>query len=240
MALFKVDMPPIPDNVFIHHINDTPLLKRVKTLFIAVICVNIILIAITVATLDINTISVATNQTTYIAVQIVNFCSIIAVFFAFFYLAKLSLRKNVFNLYLIYFIAAVIINVISYFTSVDSMLDADAEGIINTIFLIYVFIALPVCLFVIWQLGKELSFICDDAYFFKGSKMSVIGLILMLIGLFALLFAYYSQSPGAMIFTSIFLICTIILVCIGSILFVIALFRLKKVIAYGKEIKNPL
>lgn len=104
MAFFKTTLPIIPDNVPIHHIDNTPQLKRAKGLFIAVLILNILYICFafsfalsSIATAEgilLNYEEVMKDVMFY--AYIVNFISVIGVFFCSFLHIKAKFEKESF------------------------------------------------------------------------------------------------------------------------------------------------
>ncbi|WP_334086396.1 hypothetical protein [Helicobacter typhlonius] len=249
MAFFKTTLPIIPDNVPIHHIDNTPQLKRAKGLFIAVLILNILYICFafsfalsSIATAEgilLNYEEVMKDVMFY--AYIVNFISVIGVFFALFYISKLSLRRRAFNLYIALFVISAIINCISFFGRNDLYTLENME--LNTfivLYLIFILIAIPVCIYLQWQLSKELSFVLHDGLFFQGFKIlivSVIGLILMYIVMISVLIF---DSMAILVIALIGLMSFNILAIVGGIMFLIAIFRIRQVVAYGENIRNPI
>lgn len=241
MSLFRVNMPPIPNNVQIHSITDTPTLKRAKYLMIAPIFLNIISILIVTSTMSIDPITreVEISPTNTIIVNILGFCCIICMFLSYFYLSKLSLRRRIFNLYLAYFGILLIIY--------GFALLAPTRGVIAA----FVFlIACIICCYILWQMSKELSFILNEPYFFKGVKLTLIGGIL--VGLTSFIIAFiYAIALGDLdtlsTFANIILLITAltffaacIVALVGTIFYLIGIFKINQVIAYGEQTPNPI
>ena len=239
MSLFRVNMPPIPDDVQIHNIADTPTLKRAKYLMIIPIFLKIISFLIVVSTMSINPVTqeVEISPTNTIIINILGFCCIICMFLSYFYLSKLSLRRRIFNLYLAYFGIILLMGVVAAFAN-----------IIGNFILLVVFIGCIIICYILWQMGKELSFILNSPYFFKGIKLALIGGIIVGITSFIIAVIYAAvlgnldaRSP----FANIILLITVLIffaACItalaGSIFYLIGIFKINQVITYGEQTPN--
>ena len=145
MSLFRVNMPPIPDDVQIHNIADTPTLKRAKYLMIIPIFLKIISFLIVVSTMSINPVTqeVEISPTNTIIINILGFCCIICMFLSYFYLSKLSLRRRIFNLYLAYFGIILLMGVVAAFAN-----------IIGNFILLVVFIGCIIICYILWQMEE--------------------------------------------------------------------------------------
>lgn len=220
MTLFEVKLPPLPRDKPIYEISTTPLLKRAKTLWIASLCISIlagILLFMEYAS--------AIDQTRHVFL-IVQFFATLCTIFAFYYLSKLSRRIRLFKLYALNFGITLILVIFQSY-----------------LYFVLHAIVLPITLYLMWQIGKELSFISNDSYYFKGTKIIIISLIVAMagmgIGLLLGLGGFQNEFVLDM-FVSVSA-CILLVGCLaGGILFLIAMLRLRLIIAYGEESKNPL
>ena len=144
---------------------------------------------------------------------------------------------------IVVFAIALIGAIISFIVSqgIDDLLSKDSEGSLAVAALfLYTCIALPVYFYIFWQMGKELSFILNDAYFFKGTKMMVISFIAMLVELVFTMVALGLKSEALIVIVALLLLATCILLIVGCILYLIAVFRIHQIIAYGEQIPNTI
>ncbi|WP_300732685.1 hypothetical protein [uncultured Helicobacter sp.] len=242
MALFQVNMPQVPDSVAIHNIADTPLLKRAKLILVTTYLVSFCVAFSFIFWSGYKEITVIPPELN-IFLNIFSACSFIALFIVFFYFSKLSLRRRIFNLYIVVFAITLIGAIINFIVpqDIDDLLSKDSEGSLAVAALfLYTCIALPVYFYIFWQMGKELSFILNDACFFKGTKMMVISFIAMLVELVFTMVALGLKSEALIVIVALLLLATCILLIVGCILYLIAVFRIHQIIAYGEQIPNTI
>ncbi|MCX2716454.1 hypothetical protein OQH61_01705 [Helicobacter sp. MIT 21-1697] len=244
MSLFRVNMPPIPDNIPIHTIEHTPLLKRAKWLQIIPILISLILLSIVIfmGTQSAEEL-IMLSSTATIAINILSFCNIICIFFSYYLLSKLSLRRRLFNLYLAYF---GLILFIVFLAFVLNFLGG-SSSFNNTISAIIMCIIYIVLIYIYWQISKELSFILNEPLFFKGFKLALFGTIIVGITTFIALFIYAAYSGSSslpastnfiLIIDAIILFIGAILAIFGSVFYIIGIFKIKEVIAWGEQTPN--
>ncbi|MCH5313653.1 MAG: hypothetical protein J1E28_04600 [Helicobacter sp.] len=241
MALFQVTLPEIPNDVYIHDIAQTPSLLFAKRLLIAIFVIPAILGFITGFYLVFTHTSFDEKLMESLAypIYIINFLSFIATFFAFFYLSKLSLRRRLLKLSIITLVLALIGACFDVFLS-PSNVDIDSENIVLWLYMLYGCMAYPICLYLVWHIGKELSFILHSSYFFRSAKMLAIGFIVLLISLITVMSAYAAESEPALIVFALVMFGACIMMLIGAILWLVGIFKISQVVAYGENVGNPL
>ncbi len=218
MALFKVEnMPTLPDvKHHIHFIHQTPLLRRAKILWILSIVVAICG-AIPAYTLLNN----QAGAGTFGILSITNTLATLCMVFTFFYLSKLALRKRLFVLYAFNFATSAFITLIGYLKIPSPAYE-----------LCVISIAVIVC-YLAWQIAKELSFITNDHLFFFGAKVGFVGFLLLIISTIMLSF-----SDNMLV--AVISLGTLAVMLWGAICFLIGIFRLRLIVAYGEDSQNPL
>lgn len=208
-------MPTLPDIKHqIHFIHQTPLLRRAKILWILSI-----VIAICGA---VSAYALLSNQARILSIlNITNTLTTLCIALTFFYLSKLSLRKRLFMLYVFNFIASAFVTLIDYAKLASPMYE------------FCVLCAAVIICYLTWQIAKELSFITNDHLFFFGAKVGFVGFFLLTISTTILAL---SESVLAVIIS----LGLLIVMLWGAICFLIGIFRLRLIIAYGEDSQNPL
>ncbi|TLD97639.1 hypothetical protein LS71_002535 [Helicobacter jaachi] len=243
MALFQVNMPPLPENQFpIHYIHNTPTLRKAKRLWIASFIIMLIgMFAIgamygAFATMDMY--DYTELKTPDMLGYIINFISTICMFFAYFYISKLALRARLFKLC----IAQLVFSLIG--TLCLSLVDTPYEpvGAQDWFVGLFCLIALPVLIYIFYQMNRELSFITDEKWFLKSTKMMLFGLVLLLIiGVGAIILATsVGASSVIAVILSLAFTATLIFIFVAIVMYIVAIFKLRLVIAYGQNVPNPL
>ncbi len=233
---FKVTMPTLSSDMNVHDISNTPDIKYVKILLLIPLIAFIIGIF-----LD------ASNK---LLIAVIQTISLLSMFFAYFHFSKLSLRRRVFNLYVIYFVISIPSSIFTYILDISEVASKSPEELANLVMnfgipaiicaSMYVFVLMVVSIYVSWHICKELSFITNQPYFFKSVKM----LMLMLMSIFAgtilaVCFMPIHDKIGYMILL-IAMILASILALVAFVLYVIAVFKTRQVIAYGEAIQNTV
>lgn len=218
MALFKVEnMPTLPDIKHqIHFIHQTPLLRRAKILWILSIVIAICGAIPAYALLN--------NQSetgTFGILSITNTLATLCMVFTFFYLSKLSLRKRLFVLYAFNFATSAFITLIDYIKFPSPVYE------------LCVLCAAVIVCYLAWHLAKELSFITNDRLFFFGAKIGFVGFLLLIIST-----AMLSFSDNMLV--AVISLGTLAVMLWGAICFLIGIFRLRLIVAYGEDSQNPL
>lgn len=218
MALFKVENIPTLLDVkhHIHFIHQTPLLRRAKILWILSIVIAICGAIPAYALLN----NQAQNGILNI-LSITNTLTTLCIAFAFFYLSKLSLRKRLFMLYVFNFATSAFITLIDYIKIPSPAYE-----------LCVISIAVIVC-YLAWQIAKELSFITNDHLFFFGAKVGFVGFFLSIIST-----AMFAISDNMLV--AVISLGTLAVMLWGAICFLIGIFRLRLIVAYGEDSQNPL
>lgn len=241
-SLFSVNLPPLPDNVNIHYIENTPLLKRVKNLYIFGFFFGIIGSLFIQFTLTKN---LEDFENSLIISYVFYFLCILIYVFCFFILSKLSLRMALLKYYAIVIGISLAINVISFlFLDIDpqKMLN-NPEYMFSSSFQTYMIVALVAFIIdciLMWKLCKEQSFILHQEGFFKGAKMIIWGIVILVIAVFIALLAFAIDLVALSIIALILLLLACILMIVGCVIYIIAMFKINLVIAYGEQTPNPL
>ena len=210
-------MPALPDiKHHIHFIHQTPLLRRAKILWILSIVIAICGAIPAYALLN----NQAQNGILSI-LSITSTLTTLCIAFAFFYLSKLSLRKRLFVLYMFNFATSAFITLIDYIKIPSPAYELCA-----------LCVAVIVC-YLAWQIAKELSFITNDHLFFFGTKVGFVGFFLLIISTIMLSF-----SDNMLV--AVISLGTLAVMLWGAICFLIGIFRLRLIVAYGEDSQNPL
>lgn len=220
MRLFDVNLPPLPSDKRIHLLAETPLLARARLLLIVMIVllfasfgVSIVLMVLLgFVGIDKSTALSALD----VLMSVVNFATGLCMLFACCFLSKLSLREAPFKL-----------------AAISTLLDLFSSALMS--FDVPSMVLLPAAIFqlvVMWRLCKELSFITSEPYFFLSMKIVLAGLVAILVGAMCMVFA---QILGAILSLG-----AVVLFIAASIVYIIAAFRIRLVIAYGANAINPL
>lgn len=240
MSLFSVNLPPLPDNIPIHRIEETPLLKLAKNLYLF----TFLLAIIGNMLLQVMVMNNGSLETFLYINYIFNFVCILSLFFSFFCLCKLSLRKTLFKLYMIVFGISFAVNVLGWFLGIDpKAILEDQQIILSSSFEAYmflVFIMLVIDCVLMWKIGKEQSFILHQEGFFKGTKIIMWSLVAMGLSLFLLSWGFLSSSEATILIASVIILATSIAMLIGCAIYLVAVFKINLIIAYGEQTPNPL
>lgn len=222
MTFFEVNIPPIPNDVHIHHIAHTPILKRAKMLIIIVCLLNFSLVGLSMLE--------KLHSWLLSYADIITSLSFIALAIACFYLSKLSLRKRLFHLCIISFILIVLTYCMLWLFGEQNTLIISIGSLIYSLFNLYIS----------WQGAKELSFITHDHFFFKGAKISIASLIPLFVALFTILLGLNVENSAIAVLGAIIGVVGIVCMFAGVIMLIIAICRMRQIIAYGEGISNPL
>ena len=158
---------------------------------------------------------------TFGILSITNTLATLCMVFTFFYLSKLALRKRLFVLYAFNFATSAFITLIGYLKIPSPAYE-----------LCVISIAVIVC-YLAWQIAKELSFITNDHLFFFGAKVGFVGFLLLIISTIMLSF-----SDNMLV--AVISLGTLAVMLWGAICFLIGIFRLRLIVAYGEDSQNPL
>lgn len=216
MALFKVEnMPTLLDIKHqIHFIHQTPLLRRAKILWILSIVIAICGAIPAYALLN--------NQTKALGIlSIANTLATLCIAFTFFYLSRFALRKRLFMLYVFNFATSAFITLIDYIK------------IPSPVYELCVLCAAVIVCYLAWQIARELSFITNDHLFFFGAKVGFVGFFLLIIST-----AMLGLSDNMLVV--LISLGSLVVMLWGGICFLIGIFRLRLIIAYGEDSQNPL
>ncbi|RDU60555.1 hypothetical protein [Helicobacter marmotae] len=231
MTFFEVNIPPIPNDVHIHHIAHTPILKRAKILIIVVCLLNFSLVGLSVLEELHQSHNLSHNLSWLLSyADIITSLSFIALAIACFYLSKLSLRKRLFHLCIISFILIVLTYCMLWLFGEQNTLIISIGSLIYSLFNLYIS----------WQGAKELSFITHDHFFFKGAKISIASLIPLFVALFTILLGLNVENSAIAVLGAIIGVVGIVCMFAGVIMLIIAICRMRQIIAYGEGISNPL
>lgn len=244
MALFEVNMPPIPDNVQIHSIEHTPLLKRAKLLWIGTLILAVINVYIVVSSMNLLTNELPDYVKTLST--ILGFCGTICILFCFFYLCKLARRKRLLKLYAIQLVIGIIATIFQSFVpelnSSSALISADITHFSSSfsIYMIFCFIATPIIIYVLWELSKELSFIANEKNFFKATKIMIVGLLVFLVSSVGFAVAAALQNENVALFFGILFIGFGVMIMYGIILYLIGIFKMRVIVQYGEDAQNTI
>lgn len=233
---FRVTMPTLSGDVYVHDISNTPAIKYAKILLI------IPLIAVIISMF-----SDASNKLLFVVLQTI---SVLCLFFAYFYFSKLSLRRRVFNLYVVYFLVSIPSLISTYIIDIPEAALESPEELANLVInfgtpaimcaSMYVFVLMIVSIYTAWHIFKELSFITNQPYFFKSAKMLMLTIMLTFVGaILAVCLIPIHDEIGGMIF-----VITMILALVGIVLwlvyYVIAIFKIRQIVSYGEAAQNTV
>ena len=242
MALFEVNMPPIPDNIPIHTIEHTPLLKRAKLLWIGALILAVINVYIVVSSMNMLTGEIPAMSNTLST--IIGFCGTICILFCFFYLCKLARRKRLLKLYAIQLVIGIIAGIFQLFIPEfnNSSTSTDIIAITSSFsaYMIFCSIAAPIVVYILWELGKELSFITNEKTFFKATKIMVVGLLVFLISSVGFLVTARLQNENVALFFGILVMGFGVMVVYGIILYLIGIFKIRVIVQYGEDAQNTI
>lgn len=220
MNFFEIHLPALPSDKMIYLLETTPMLRRAKLCFVAVLFITLL----SVAEIYMATLLTWDDTQNMRIIEIVGVCmqfvTGILYLFGSFFLSKLSLRDRVFNLAAV----SLVINIVyTLLTKID--LIALGESLLSIVFVVLMF-------YIVWETCKELSFITDEPYFFKSAKYMLVAVIVCAIS--APCFVIHN------IFGALVLCAGALLLLLALVLYVIAIFKIRLVIEYGKSAINPL
>lgn len=240
MSLFSVNLPPLPDDVPVYRIEDTPLLKRAKNLYLFTFLLAIIgNVLLQIMLMNNNSV-----ESFLFISYATNFVCVLSLFLTFFYLCKLSLRKILFKLYIVVFGISFVASVLGWFLGIDtkSILE-NPEISSSSSFQIYMFLVLIMLVIdyvLMFKIAKEQSFILHQEGFLKGAKIILWSFAVMGLSVFLLFWGLASASNGITLIASVMVIAASIATLVGCAYYLIAVFKINLIIAYGEQTPNPL
>lgn len=246
MALFSVDMPPIADSKPLHLLSN-PILKRAKLLLISALVLHILAVFI-VATIIFSATQKAVQSPMEFVESgaqgidslaqignVLSFLAFIMMSFSFFYLSKLAMRMRLFKLFVAGFVIGLVFNFSRFL-----LLGAESASIWVMVYGVCAGIVCVIMFYIMWECGRELSFISNEAYFFLSAKCITIGTLIAIFGAIAAVIGVDNVNSILQVIGILVAFAGILMSVVGFIIGTIAIFKLKMIVVYGDSAKNPI
>lgn len=211
MAFFQFKPSPLPENVHIYNSDNTPKIDTIKILLILSLIFDHITLFNTFS--DFAYCSIKLAHLTFAG-------------FAYFYLAKYSLRTRIFKIFILLAITMIAGGLLNIVFS-----DFPKEKLLQSWFLFIMPPLIQAYLFLL--LYKELSLITHEPLFYTSAKLTLIDTIIMLIT--AGVFITKTKNTSLDYLGISFACFTLLALLAILIMHLVAIFRLKYIIAYGKN-----